>query len=88
MTLVRTEVGHRAFQAALDDGLIETRPLDDEPRGMFLMDKLAAGKKRNRPLPAQMPTLAEREALNWVDPKTFYTTGPGAPPPTPDEESA
>jgi hypothetical protein len=55
---------------------------------MFLMDKLAAGKKRNRPLPAQMPTLAEREALNWVDPKTFYTTGPGAPPPTPDEESA
>lgn len=88
MTLVRTEVGHRAFQAALDDGRIETRPLDDEPRGMFLMDKLAAGKKRNRPLPAQMPTLAEREALNWVDPKTFYTTGPGAPPPTPGEESA
>jgi hypothetical protein len=33
-----------------------------------------------------MPTLAEREALNWVDPKTFYTTGPGAPPSVPGEE--
>ncbi len=27
-----------------------------------------------------MPTLAEREALNYLDPKTFYTKGPGAPP--------
>jgi coenzyme F420 hydrogenase subunit beta len=79
ITLVRTEAGHRAFQAALDDGWIETRPLDDEPRGMFLFDKLAAGKKKNRPLPAQMPTLPERRALDWVDPKTFYTRGPGAP---------
>ena len=84
MTLVRTEAGHRAFQAALEDGCIETRPLDDEPRGMFLMDKLAASKKKNRPLPAQMPTLPERRALNWVDPKTFYTRGPGAPPPPVD----
>jgi coenzyme F420 hydrogenase subunit beta len=88
MTLVRTEAGHRAFQAALEDGCIETRPLDDEPRGMFLMDKLAASKKKNRPLPAQMPTLAERRALNWVDPKTFYTRGPGAPPPPVDGAEA
>jgi coenzyme F420 hydrogenase subunit beta len=79
-TLIRTEAGHAALQAAIDDGWLETRPLSDEPRGEFLLDKLAAAKKANRPLPAQMPTYAEREALGWLDPKTFYTKGPGAPP--------
>ncbi len=80
-TLVRTEEGHRALQAAIDDGWLETRPLADEPRGEFLLNKLSAGKKANRPLPAQMPTLQERDELGWLDPKTFYTKGPGAPPP-------
>jgi len=83
LTLVRTEAGHRALQAAIDDGWIETRPLEDEPRGMFLFRKLAANKKKNRPLPALMPTRAEREALGWLNPKTFYTKGPGAPPEEP-----
>jgi coenzyme F420 hydrogenase subunit beta len=78
-TLVRTEAGHKAFQAAIDDGWIETRPLEDEPRGDFLLNKLSADKKKNRPMPAQMPNLAERQALGHIDPKTFYTTGPGAP---------
>ena len=78
--LVRTERGHAALQAAIDDGRLETRPLEDEPRGQALLEKLAADKKRNRPLPAQMPSLAERVALGHIDPKTFYTSGPGAPP--------
>jgi coenzyme F420 hydrogenase subunit beta len=78
-TLVRTEAGHRALQAAIADGWLETRPLSDEPRGEFLLDKLAADKKANRPHPARMPTFAEREELGWLDPKTFYTKGPGAP---------
>lgn len=85
---VRTGAGHRALQAAIDAGLIETRPLTDEPRGQFLLEKLAADKKLNRPLPALMPTLAERRALGHVDPKTFYTTGPGAPPRTEPTASA
>ncbi len=79
-TLIRTERGHEAFQAALDAGILETRPLSDEPRGEFLMGKLSADKKKNRPLPAQMPNLAERTALECLCPKTFYLTGPGAPP--------
>lgn len=79
-TLVRTEAGHRFLQAAIEDGWIETRPLDDEPRGEELLRKLSADKKRNRPHPARMPTLPEREALGYLDPKTFYTKGPGAPP--------
>lgn len=78
-TIIRTEAGHRAFQKAITDGWIEARPLDDEPRGEFLMKKLAADKKLNRPHPAQMPTLAERQAQNYLDPKTYYTKGPGAP---------
>ncbi len=87
-TLVRTEAGHRAFQAALEDGWLETRPLDDEPRGEFLMGKLSADKKKNRPLPIKMPSLAERKAMDYVDPKTFYTKGPGAPPPEDTEAAA
>lgn len=79
-TLVRTERGHEAFQRALDAGVIEQRPLEDEPRGQFLLEKLSAAKKLNRPLPALMPTLAERVAQGHLDPKTYYTTGPGAPP--------
>jgi coenzyme F420 hydrogenase subunit beta len=79
-TLIRTRRGHEAFQAALADGWLETRPLSDEPRGEFLMNKLSADKKKNRPLPAQMPTHDEREAMGSLCPKTFYTTGPGAPP--------
>jgi coenzyme F420 hydrogenase subunit beta len=79
-TLVRTETGHRFLQAAIDAGWIETRPLADEPRGEFLMTKLSTEKKLNRPHPARMPTLQEREALGYLDPKTFYTQGPGAPP--------
>ncbi len=84
-TLVRTAEGHRALQAAIDDGWLETRPLSDEPRGEFLMNRLSAAKKVNRPLPAQMPTHQEREKLGWLDPKTFYTKGPGAPPAPPED---
>lgn len=80
-TWVRTEAGHEALQAAIKDGWLETRPIEDEPRGYILTKKLSLIKKKNRPHPAQMPTLQEREALNYLDPKTFYTKGPGAPPP-------
>ena len=77
-TVVRTERGHRFLKAALDGGSIETRPLADGPRGEVLLKQLSAEKKRNRPHPALMPTLREREELGNVDPKTFYTSGPGA----------
>jgi len=78
-TLIRTKRGHQAFQAALADGWLKTRPLSDEPRGEFLMNMLSANKKKNRPLPSLMPTLEERTAMGSLCPKTFYTTGPGAP---------
>lgn len=80
LTLVRTEAGHRALQAAIAAGKIETRPLEDDPRGSYLLRTLAANKKLNRPHPALMPTYGERENLGHTDPKTFYTTGPGAAP--------
>jgi coenzyme F420 hydrogenase subunit beta len=78
-TLVRTEAGHRFLQAAVADGWLETLPLSEGPRGEELLRRLAAEKKENRPHPAKMPTLAERLALGHLDPKTFYTSGPGAP---------
>ena len=86
LTLVRTERGHEAYQEALAEGIIEDRPLEDEPRGMDLMQKLSSSKKRNRPLPAQMPSLQQRQAEGYLDPKTYYTKGPGAPPPEPKPE--
>jgi len=70
-TVVRTEAGHKAFDAALEDGWLETRPLDEAPRSKPLLIRLAQAKK-NRPLPALMPTLQERTALGKLDPKTFY----------------
>lgn len=76
--LIRTERGHAAFAGALAAGVIETRPLEDEPRGQFLLEKLSADKKANRPHPARMPTLQQREAEGHLDPKTYYTKGPGA----------
>jgi coenzyme F420 hydrogenase subunit beta len=85
-TWVRTEAGHEALQAAIADGYLDTRPIEDEMRGFDLTRKISLGKKKNRPHPARMPTLAEREELNYLDPKTFYTKGPGAPPPPEDVE--
>lgn len=78
-TLIRTRRGHEAFQAALADGRLETRPLSDEPRGEFLMKLLSRNKKKNRPLPPLMPSFEERKAMGSLCPKTFFTTGPGAP---------
>jgi len=78
-TWVRTDAGHEALQSAIADGWLESRPIEDEPRGYSLMRKLSIAKKKNRPHPAQMPTLQEREAQGYLDPKTYYSKGPGAP---------
>ncbi len=77
-TLVRSDAGRAAVEAAVADGWLETSPLETHPRGAELLRKLAAAKKRNRPLPALMPTLDQRAAQGHLDPKTYYTTGPGA----------
>jgi coenzyme F420 hydrogenase subunit beta len=71
-TVVRTETGHRFLQSAIDAGRIATRPIADEPRGERLLDQLSRDKKKNRPHPALMPTLAERVQAGNLDPKTFY----------------
>jgi coenzyme F420 hydrogenase subunit beta len=75
-TLVRTGVGHGFFQAAIEAGALETRPLAAEPKGPLLLEKLSAAKKANRPHPALMPTLAERAELGNLDPKSFYAKPP------------
>lgn len=82
-TVVRTEAGHEAFQLALSSGLLETQALEAAPRSKPLLIKLA-NSKRQRPLPALMPTLQERQALGNLDPKTFYEK----PKPAKGEESA
>ena len=68
---VRTEAGHKAFQAAVDDGLFEIMPVETEPRAKELLIKLC-DMKRNKPLPALMPTLQERIKMGNTNPKTLY----------------
>jgi coenzyme F420 hydrogenase subunit beta len=52
-TVVRTEAGHNALQAAIEDGLIETAPIDNSPKSKPLLMKLAQSKAK-RTLPALM----------------------------------
>ncbi|MGB1881605.1 MAG: Coenzyme F420 hydrogenase/dehydrogenase, beta subunit C-terminal domain, partial [Gammaproteobacteria bacterium] len=70
-TVIRTEAGHKAWQALVADGWVETKPFEDEPKGKDLVARLSI-YKRNRPLPALMPTLPEREEIGNLDPKNYY----------------
>ena len=47
LTIVRTELGRAIIQAMITDGVITTRPGDDDPAAIALMHKLAA-KSRER----------------------------------------
>ncbi len=51
--VVRTQVGHDAMQAAIEDGWIETAPVENSPKSKPLLMKLAKSKA-NRTLPALM----------------------------------
>ena len=43
--LTRTGDGETVFKAAVDAGLIETKPMDEVKPGLPLLEKLAKGKK-------------------------------------------
>jgi coenzyme F420 hydrogenase subunit beta len=68
--VVRTEAGHKAIQQAIEDGHLETIPIEDAPKGKEILIRLTA-QKTGRPLPAFMPTLQEREKTGDLDPKAF-----------------
>ncbi|NIP29851.1 MAG: hypothetical protein GTO02_06295 [Candidatus Dadabacteria bacterium] len=68
---VRTEKGHKFFQAAVDDDLFEIMPVDSVPKAKSLLIRLS-NMKRNKPFPALMPTLNERIEMGNTNPKTFY----------------
>lgn len=70
-TVIRTEAGHQAYQSILKTGWIEEIPMDDEPKARDLLARLSK-YKRNRPLPALMPSLEERIEIGNLDPKNFY----------------
>ena len=70
-TIIRTEAGHKAFQALVDDGWVETKEFEEAPLGKDLVIRLSE-YKRNRPLPALMPSLDERTEIGNLDPKNYY----------------
>jgi coenzyme F420 hydrogenase subunit beta len=70
-TVIRTETGHRAWQALIKAGWVEIKELSEMPKSKELLSRLAR-YKRNRPLPALMPTHLERELIGNLDPKHYY----------------
>lgn len=52
-TVVRTEAGHEALQAAIDAGRLETAPVENSPKSKPLLIKLSQAKAK-RTLPALM----------------------------------
>ena len=70
-TVIRTETGHKAWQALLEAGWVETKELSEMPKAKELLSRLSR-YKRNRPLPALMPTHLEREQIGNLDPKHYY----------------
>ena len=49
LTIVRTELGRAVMKAMMDDGVIETRPGDDDPAAIALMHRLAANSRKRWP---------------------------------------
>lgn len=49
LTIVRTETGRELLEAMVRDGWVETRPGDDDPGAIALMQTLAAKSRRRRP---------------------------------------
>ena len=70
-TVIRTETGHKAWQALIEAGWVETKELSEMPKSKELLSRLSR-YKRNRPLPALMPTHLEREQIGNLDPKNYY----------------
>ena len=68
---MRTEAGHRGCQALLKSGWGEIKELSEMPKSKELLSRLSR-YKRNRPLPALMPTHLERELIGNLDPKHYY----------------
>jgi coenzyme F420 hydrogenase subunit beta len=49
LTVVRTELGRAVMKALIDDGVVETRPGDDDPAAIALMHRLAANSRKRWP---------------------------------------
>jgi coenzyme F420 hydrogenase subunit beta len=49
LTVVRTDLGRAVIEAMITDGVIETRPGDDDPGAVALMHRLAANSRQRWP---------------------------------------
>lgn len=49
LTIVRTDLGRAVIEAMVKDGVIETRPGDDDPGAIALMNRLAANSRKRWP---------------------------------------
>ena len=49
LTIVRTELGRAVIDAIVTDGVIDTRPGDDDPGAIALMHRLAENSRKRWP---------------------------------------
>jgi coenzyme F420 hydrogenase subunit beta len=50
LTVIRTELGQAIWDAAVDEGVVESRPGSEDPAALALMDKLAAHSRERWPM--------------------------------------
>ena len=56
LSIVRTDRGQEIWEAALADGVIETRPASEDPKAVELLFKLAAKSRERWPSHEELPT--------------------------------
>jgi len=61
LTVVRTDLGRAIINAMIDDGVLETRPADDDPAAVALMHRLATNSRK------RWPDWANTEARAGID---------------------
>lgn len=63
LSIVRTERGQGLWDAAIADGVIETRPATDDPAAVDLMFRLAARSRERWPSPDELPSAGRTPGL-------------------------
>ena len=82
LTIVRTDLGLDIWRRAVEAGVVEWRPAEEDPKAMALMERLAAQQRRRWPVTGDwsVPGLADEDSRGRLD---HASSAPGAVPAEP-----